>query len=598
MLAPVRFLLRKAQALFDRRTPSIQNEALKREIAEQQRVLDSMREAQAQLQAKSDSLTIMNAVADSLHSSLDFQTVGQLALDFIADYTNAPAATLYFYDDQTTTLKLLAVRRLDWNIAETSPKVHYPGTLSRVAVTQKQIAIAEDVQNDPRIHANIRQTFIDNGFKSAVAIPLMMHERVLGTIGLMFSETRSLTPEEQTTLFSIGRTIALAIANAQHVTRIETEVEERRKVELALRAAEEKYRSIYENAVEGIFQITPDGRFLNANPAMAKILGYDSAEQLINEVTDVVHQLYVNPDHSRVMAEMLEREGYIHFESQHYRRDGSIIMAVHHTRVVRDEQGAILYYEGIVDDITERKRLQQREIELAIALERERVEILKAFLHNTTHDLRTPLSIMNTSLHLLGKTMGDPDRQRHYIGQIAEQTQRMHAMIENMFTLSRLDTGVAEYDFEPCSINEVVQEVWHKQKLLIAHKQHQVMLDLMPDTLKITIDRDAIITALRHIFVNALNYTDSGGQICLRTYRRDQGLVIEITDNGMGIGKEDLPRIFERFYRADKARQIDTGTSGLGLTIAQKLVHAHGGKIEVESQPSVGSTFRLVLPYL
>lgn len=591
--------LRKAldQARSSERSLREHAQQLEHEIVERRKAESQLLTAQDELLAKTNSLTMINSVAELMHSSLDFRVVIERAFDIVVGYTHAPCATLHFIDPQNKQVTLLAARNFPRGLPRPKAPINSEGSLTYLAVAQKEIVSSEDLLNDDRLSATLKQALIDEDYKSGVAIPLILHDQVVGTIGLIFKHVFTLSPEEGAVLLSVGRTIAMAVGNSQYVSQIESEIEERRKAETALRSAEEKYRSIYENAVEGIFQVTPDGRFLSVNPAMARILGYDSPEQLISEVHDIGKQLYVDPDQQQVVVALLERDGSVHFESQNYHRDGSVITLAHNTRAVRDEQGNTLYFEGMVEDITERKRLQSREIELAVALERERVEILRQFLHSATHDLRTPLSIMNTSLHLLGKTMGDPERQTRYIEQIAEQTQRMHEMIENMFTLSRLDTGVAEYYFEPYAINQLVQEVYNKQKPLIARKQHTINLELMHDLPELSIDHAAITTALRHIFVNALNYTDDGGQICLRTYRQDGTVVIEVADNGMGISADDLPRIFERFYRADKARQVDTGTSGLGLTIAQKLVQAHGGGIEVESQPESGSTFRLVLPY-
>ena len=135
----------------------------------------------------------------------------------------------------------------------------------------------------------------------------------------------------------------------------------RKQVEEALKLAEEKYRGIFENAIEGIFQTTPDGRYISANPALARIYGYDAPEQLIRDLTDINRQLYVNPQRRLEFVRLMQTQNsVVNFESQIYRKDGSTIWIVENARVVRDENGALLYYEGTVEDITQRKQLEAK----------------------------------------------------------------------------------------------------------------------------------------------------------------------------------------------------------------------------------------------
>ncbi len=141
---------------------------------------------------------------------------------------------------------------------------------------------------------------------------------------------------------------------------ITADITERKAMEEALRRAEEKYRSIFENAVEGIFQSTPDGRYLSVNPALARMYGYESPEELMGSVTDITHELYVDPDRRAEMIRLLEWRGVLRgFEYEVYRKDGSRIWISEFARVVRDERGRTLYYEGAIEDITERKRAEE-----------------------------------------------------------------------------------------------------------------------------------------------------------------------------------------------------------------------------------------------
>jgi PAS domain S-box-containing protein len=148
------------------------------------------------------------------------------------------------------------------------------------------------------------------------------------------------------------------------------DITERKRAEEALRQAEEKYHSIFENAVEGIFQTSPDGQFITANPALARMLGYDSPDELLGSRTDIARQHYVEPARRSDFKRLLELRGVVwEFEHQAYRKDGSKIWLSENVRVVRDESGAVLYYEGFTEDITERKRVEQRLREYEKAVE-------------------------------------------------------------------------------------------------------------------------------------------------------------------------------------------------------------------------------------
>ena len=141
---------------------------------------------------------------------------------------------------------------------------------------------------------------------------------------------------------------------------LQTEIAERKRMEAALRMAEEQYRSIFENAVEGIFQTTADGAYLVANPTLARIYGYDSVAELQGSVTDIGSRLYVNPNRRAEFKKAIEQSGEIHrFESEIYRKDGSVIWISEHARAAYGSQASTVYYEGIVEDITERKRHEE-----------------------------------------------------------------------------------------------------------------------------------------------------------------------------------------------------------------------------------------------
>ena len=195
---------------------------------------------------------------------------------------------------------------------------------------------------------------------SLVTAPLLYQQSYLGEISLhRCDQEQEWTTDELAMVSAIADHCAIAIHQARLYQQAQTELKERQRMEVALRQAEAKYRGIFENAVEGIFQTTLDGRFLSANPALAHIYGYTSPAQLIAQVTNISAQLYLDP-HRRIefIAAMRERGEVSRFESQVYRSDGSVIWISENARAVCDEAGHLHHYEGSVEDITEHKQTE------------------------------------------------------------------------------------------------------------------------------------------------------------------------------------------------------------------------------------------------
>ena len=213
-----------------------------------------------------------------------------------------------------------------------------------------RVSAAHDLANHPTLRDFWPSYFEPLGITATLEAPIILSGQVVGVVTHEhIGSPRQWTLSEQNFAGSIADFVVLAL-----------EVSERKRTEDALRAAEEKYRSIFENAVTGIFQTTPDGCYLSANPALARIYGYESATALMEQLTQIDSQLYLNPDRRREFMQRMQTQGRItEFESQVYRRDGSVIWISENALAVRDSAGTLLYYEGTVEDITVRKRTEE-----------------------------------------------------------------------------------------------------------------------------------------------------------------------------------------------------------------------------------------------
>ncbi|UNU24629.1 adenylate/guanylate cyclase domain-containing protein [Microcoleus vaginatus] len=230
------------------------------------------------------------------------------------------------------------------------------------ALGEERAIAAFDAQKDFRTREFAESYLIPLGITSMLDTPIQIGGETAGVICLEHVGTRRYwTIEEQSFAVSLADSVTFAV-----------EARERQRAEEALRQAEEKYRSIFENAIVGIFQTTPDGQYLSANPALVRIYGYSSGEELVGTLTDISKQLYVDPDLRAEVVRLIEEQGKVSdFESQIYRRDGSIIWISENTYTVRDSYGNLLYYEGTVQDITTRKQA-----EAALRLEQEKSDRL------------------------------------------------------------------------------------------------------------------------------------------------------------------------------------------------------------------------------
>jgi signal transduction histidine kinase len=231
--------------------------------------------------------------------------------------------------------------------------------------------------------------------------------------------------------------------------------------------------------------------------------------------------------------------------------------------------------------------------ETAIGAEKERVRVLSEFVRDVGHDFRTPLATLSTSLYLLERVQPDPEKWLHQIRVMNEQVTHLDRLLEGMLAMARLDSE-SQLEMKPVDIAMSLREMIPEFERLAEAKSQKITFTLHQPSAMMIGDGMILSRALGQILQNAMQYTLDGGQIQARLAVEDDMIVITVRDDGIGISEEDLPYIFDRFYRVDKSRSI-SGV-GLGLSIARKAVEGHGGRIEAESIPGAGSEFRVYLP--
>jgi two-component system phosphate regulon sensor histidine kinase PhoR len=226
-------------------------------------------------------------------------------------------------------------------------------------------------------------------------------------------------------------------------------------------------------------------------------------------------------------------------------------------------------------------------------LERVRQE----FVANVSHELKTPLSVIQACVEtLLDGAIDDPDHRRPFLERIAEQGSRLYALILDLLSLARIESGEEAFNLQEVCVGEAVQECLSRHQARAEGKNQTLVATPTDGADAVWADEEAVGQILDNLVDNALKYTPADGRIEVRWRGEDGRVLIEVQDTGIGIPPRDLPRVFERFYRVDKARSRELGGTGLGLSIVKHLVQAMHGSVWADSQPGQGATFFVRLP--
>ena len=307
-------------------------------------------------------ITVLYDLAGRIAASLNIGEVAKLVIDEALKVIKADNVSLMIMDHESGEMEIVGAAGKEYH-PKTPIRIGI-GIAGHVAATGKA-EIINSVEVDPRFLKG------GNTISSLICAPLKIKERVVGVINLSCEECHNFTAQDLRMAETIAFQAALFIENARFVARLQESEKE-------FRLLYEQYHSLYENAVEGIFRITPGGRFISVNPAVAKMLGYDSADEIIATCSDIAMQLYVDAaDHARFSSILLDKTQVIGFETLMYRRDGQQIWVSISARTVRDEQGSLLFIEGAALDITERKEKEEAK------RQREAAEMKSRFIRET-----------------------------------------------------------------------------------------------------------------------------------------------------------------------------------------------------------------------
>jgi len=584
-----------------------------RDITEQKRAESVRRQRQKQL-LKHNTVLVKLARNKALYRG-DLQVALREITEAAAHTLLTEKAGAWLYDETRSKLQCLdQFRRSNQQHSQGAfiAAADYPDYFR--ALEEHRTISADDALSDIRTREFAESYFAQAGTISTLDAPVRLGGQTVGVICIeQVGTVRNWTVEEQNFAASLADLVSLAI-----------EASERERTQIALRQAEQKYRSIFENAVEGIFQTTPEGHFLSVNPALARIYGYATPEELTSNLTNIRQQAYVNPQRRdkfmQVMAECGEVSG---FESEVYRVDGSVIWISESARAVCDAGGELLYYEGSVEDISDRKVFESA-LQLALEAAEAASTAKSAFLANMSHELRTPLNaiigyseILQEETEELGYDELIPD-----LDKIRTSGRHLLSLINDILDISKIEAGRMDLYFETFDIATLIEEVASTAAPLIEKngntlnlhqisnmgtmhgditKVQQILLNLLSNAAKFTKNGTVTLTASREKIAGHSSEPreenssepagDSQSSIASKEF-----LVVNCIDTGIGMNPEQLQHIFQPFTQADVSTTRKYGGTGLGLAISQRFCLMMGGNISVKSQEGVGSTFTIRLP--
>lgn len=335
-----------------------------------------------------------------------------------------------------------------------------------------------------------------------------------------------------------------------------------------------KLEAILHSMFEGVMLTNEKGEILLMNPSIRKLFLVDSPPHGKRPL-EIIRN---NPVQDLVSRVLKDKEA----SSQEVEINASEHKSIMINGVPIIKEGVLEGAVFVFHDITEIKRLE---------------EIRKDFVANVSHELRTPISsIKGYAETLLDGKVDNENTAKEFMNIIYQDSNRLANLIDDLLDLSKIESGKIKMEFEPLEISPIINRCVNVLEKSARDKSISIKIDIPPCLPKILGDHKRLLQVFLNLLDNAIKYTPANGSIKIIASGKEREVQVDIADTGIGISEKDLPRIFERFYRVDKARSRELGGTGLGLSIVKHIIQAHSGQVWVQSKPGIGSTFSFVLP--
>jgi PAS domain S-box-containing protein len=443
-------------------------------------------------------------------------------------------------------------------------------------------------------------------------ITVIYYNIVFGASILLNTNTDSFHPNLVESIFFVIFLSVISVIGSAVSFRLRMQLAEKT---YRVQQSEKKFKGIFDNSAEGIFQSTYDGRFLTVNNALLKILGYDSKEELM--LVNIPEMLYVNPEDRTRMLEKIKSDGEVkNYLINLKKKNGTPIIALLNDRFITDEETGTSYYEGSLRDITEQVKADQKrkEAEELLRIEKEKSDklareaqesnIIKGqFIANMSHEIRTPMNGIIGYLTLIEKqAYEDSEEMKQFAASARNSADALMDIINNILDLSKIESGKMELNESQFNLKEIIDDSVSITSSKAAEKNLNI-LKSFDEGIPLYLTGDA--PRLRQIFINllsnAIKFTENGQVLVsaiMEEIREDQVRIkFKVKDTGVGISPEKIEALFQPFSQVDSSATRKYGGTGLGLAICKEFVSMMGGEIKVESEPGRGSTFSFTINF-
>lgn len=426
--------------------------------------------------------------------------------------------------------------------------------------------VLRDADEDPRF----REYLIGTGFTSMIAVPLYASSSVIGVLCCLSKRSDAFDDDAARLLLTLASEVALALEKASLYRRTH---EDKSKIE-----------TIINSLTDGLMVIDREAKLVLANPYMARLIGLRSTgeneplHELMRRSRCAVdfRELSLDEALDRVLSgESLKSEMVMGCEPP-------IIFKVFWTPLP-DMEGRTMGAVILMHDITDFVELDRMKSD---------------FISIVSHELKTPLTSIKGFVRLMAAERVGPitDKQRHYLDVVQRQTESLTLLINDLLDLSRIEAGIIEVRHEPVRLAEVIATVMQQLDNLAQEKSITLNTDIPHDLPALNGDGERLGQVFTNLVHNAIKFTPEKGTVTVRAIAAGGECVVRVSDTGIGISPQDLPRIFDKFYQVDSSSTRHQSGTGLGLSICRQLVNAHGGEMWASSTKGKGATFTIVLP--